>query len=99
LKHTKISVQVLKTQCGDTLTGLAQGGNGPLPAAKLHVFATGVEQRFGKHPLALVSDQAKLSVIHRELLSLYQKQLTQLEFRMDLYKIQQQNQILKSTYL
>jgi len=77
----------------------AKGGNGPLPAAKLHVCATGVEQRFGKHPLALVSDHAQLSVIHRELLSLYQKQLTQLEFRMDPYKIQQQNQILKSTYL
>jgi hypothetical protein len=77
----------------------AQGGHGPLPAAQLHVFAPGVAPRFGTPPLALVSDHAQLSVIHRALLSLYQKQLTQLEFRMDPYKIQQQNQILKSTYL
>src|SRR6266446_2156627 len=34
----------------------AKWGNGPLPAAKLHVFATRVEQRFGKDPLELVRD-------------------------------------------
>jgi hypothetical protein len=56
----------------DTLVGTgrrqrqaqAKGGNGPLPAAQSHVFATGVEQRFGKDPLELVRDHAKLSVIH-----------------------------------
>ena len=54
-----------------------------LAAAKLHVFATGVEQRFRKDPLELVHDHAKLSVIHLELLSLFLKQHAQEEFRMD----------------
>ena len=54
-----------------------------LASAKFHLFATGVEQRFGKHPLELVSDHAKLSVIHRGLLSLFLKQHAQEEFRMD----------------
>ena len=54
-----------------------------LAPTKLRGFATGVEQRFGKHPLELVSDHAKLSVIHLGLLSLYPKQHTQEEFRMD----------------
>jgi hypothetical protein len=57
--------------------------DGPLAPTKLHVFTTGVEQRFGKHPLELVSDHAKLSMIHLGLLSLYQKQHAQMEFRMD----------------
>ena len=70
-----------------------------LTATKLHVFATGIEQRFGKHPLELVSDHAKLSVIHRGLLSWYPKPHTQEEFRMDHHKNPLQNQILKSTYL
>src|SRR5262245_50352111 len=42
-----------------------------LASAKFYLFATGVEQRFRKHPLELVSDHAKLSMIHRRLLSLY----------------------------
>jgi hypothetical protein len=70
-----------------------------LASAKFHLFATGVEQCFGKHPLELVSDHAKLSVIHRGLLSLYLKQHAQEEFLMDRNKNQQRNQILKSTYL
>ena len=70
-----------------------------LASTKLHVCATGVEQGFGKHPLELVCDHAKLSVIHRGLLSLFLKQHAQEEFRMDHNKNPQQNQILKSTYL
>src|SRR6516162_100176 len=31
-------------------------GDGPLPMAKPHVFATGIEQRFGKDPLEVVRD-------------------------------------------
>src|SRR6516162_952557 len=61
-------------------------GDGPLPMAKPHVFATGIEQRFGKDPLELVRDHAKLSVIHLGLLSLFPKQHAQEEFRMDLNK-------------
>ena len=61
----------------------AKRRDGPLAPTKLRVFAAGVEQRFGKHPLELVSDHAKLSVIHLGLLSLYPKQHTQEEFRMD----------------
>ena len=88
---------------GQRLDGLAGTGGGQreaqakwrddaLASAKLDVFATGVEQRFGKHPLELVSDHAKLSVIHRGLLSLSYKQHIQEEFRMDHHKNQQQNQ-------
>src|SRR5262249_34037744 len=76
-----------------------KGRDEALTATKLHVFATGIEQRFGKHPLELVSDHAKLSVIHRGLLSLSLQQHTQEEFRMDRNKNPQQNQTLKSTYL
>jgi hypothetical protein len=61
----------------------------PLAPTKLHVFTTGVEQRFGQHPLELVSDHAQLSMIHLGLLSWYQKQHTQWEFRMDRNKIPQ----------
>src|SRR5260370_6410624 len=64
----------------DTLAGTgrrqrqaqAKVSDDALASAKFHLFATGVEQRFGKHPLELVSDHAQLSVIHRGLLSLYQ---------------------------
>src|SRR5262249_18228599 len=77
----------------------AKGRDDALTATKLPVFAPGIEQRFGKHPLELVSDQAKLSVIHRGLLSWYPKPHTQEEFRMDHHKNPQQNQTLKSTYL
>src|SRR5215510_11073722 len=77
----------------------AKRRNGPLAPAKLRVFAAGVEQRFRKHPLELISDHAKLSVIHRGLLSLSYKQHIQEEFRMDHHKNPQQNQALKSTYL
>src|SRR5438128_9097895 len=35
-----------------------------LASTKLHVFTTGIEQRFGKDPLELVNYHAKLSVIH-----------------------------------
>src|SRR6266852_6823756 len=91
----------------DTLAGTgrrqrqaqAKGRDDALASAKFHLFATGVEQRFGKHPLELVSDHAQLSVIHRGLLSLYLKQHAQEEFLMDRNKNQQRNQILKSTYL
>ena len=48
-----------------------------------------IEQRFGKHPLELVSDHAKVSVIHRGLLSLYLKQHAQEELLMDRHKNQQ----------
>jgi len=62
----------------------ATGGHGPLPAAKRPVFATGGEQRCGKHPWARVSDHAQVSVIHRRLLALdEQQQHTQLALRMD----------------
>src|SRR4029077_17164639 len=71
----------------------------PLAWTKLRGFAAGVEQRYRKHPLHLVRDHAKLSVVHLGLLSWYPKLHTQLEFRMDYYKNPQQNQILKSTYL
>ena len=91
----------------DTLAGTgrrqrqaqAKGRDDALASTKFHVFATGVEQRFRKHPLELISDQAKLSVIHRGLLSLYPKQHVQEEFLMDRTKNPQQNQILKNTYL
>ncbi len=61
----------------------AQRRDGPLTPTKLHLFAAGVEQRFRKHPLELVRDHAKLSVIHRGLLSLHPQQHTQEEFQMD----------------
>ena len=77
----------------------AKRRNGPLAPAKLRVFAAGVEQRFRKHPLELISDHAKLSVVHLGLLSLSYKQHIQEEFRMDHHKNPQQNQILKSTYI
>jgi hypothetical protein len=70
-----------------------------LAAAKLHVFATGIEQRFRKDPLELVHDHAKLSVIHLELLSLFLQQHAQEEFRMDCKRNPQCNQTVKSTYL
>jgi hypothetical protein len=76
-----------------------KGGDDALASTKLHGFATAVEQGFGKDPLELVSDHAKLSVIHRGLLSLSLQQHTQEEFRMDRNKNPQQNQTLKSTYL
>ena len=57
-----------------------------LASTKLHVFATRIEQRFGKHPLELVSDHAKVSVIHRGLLALYLKQHAHEEFLMDRHK-------------
>jgi hypothetical protein len=71
----------------------------PRTPRKLPVFAAGVAQRFGKHPLELVSHHAKLSMIHLGLLSLFLKQHAQEECRMDHRKNLQQNQILKSTYL
>src|SRR5262249_10167206 len=77
----------------------AKGRDDALTSTKLHVFATGVEQRFGKDPLELVSDHGKLSVIHRGLLSLFLQQHAQEEFPMDRDKKLQRNQILKSTYL
>src|SRR5262252_5673749 len=49
----------------------AKGRDDALTATKLHVFATGIEQRFGTHPLELVSDHAKVSVIHLRLLALF----------------------------
>jgi len=97
-------------EIGQRLDGLAGTGGGQrqaqakrgddaLASTKPHVFATGVEQRFGKDPLELVHDHAKLSVIHLGLLSLFLKQHAQEEFRMDRKKNPQQNQIFKSTYL
>src|SRR5207249_11542574 len=77
----------------------AKRGDDALASTKLHVLATSVQQRFGKHPLELVSDHAKLSMIHRGLLSWYPKPHAQEEFRMDHPKNPQENQILKSTYL
>src|SRR2546428_11271116 len=69
----------------------------PLAPTKPRLFATGVEQRFRKHPLELVRDHAKLSRIHLRLLSLSFKQHAQEEFRMDRNKNPQQNQILNWT--
>jgi hypothetical protein len=84
-------------QIGDRLDALAgtggrqrqaqaKGCEDALTATKPHGFATGIEQRFGKHPLERVCDHAKVPVIHRGLLSLFLKQHTQQEFRMDHYK-------------
>src|SRR5947207_1302709 len=70
-----------------------------LTPAKLRLCPTGVQQGLRKHPLELVSNHAKLSVIHLGLLSLSLQQHTQEEFRMDRKKNLQQNQILKSSYL
>jgi hypothetical protein len=61
----------------------AKRGDAPLSSTKLRVLAAGVEERFRKHPLELIRDQAKVSVIHRGLLSLQRKQHTQEEFLMD----------------
>src|SRR5207245_9255870 len=76
----------------------AKRAAGALASTKLHVFATGVEQRFRKCPLELIHDHAKLSVIHLGLLSLSFKQHAQEEFLMDRNKKPQSSQILKSTY-
>jgi hypothetical protein len=54
-----------------------------LTATKFHVFATGIAQRIGKHPLELVDDHVKLSVIHLSPLALFPQQHAPLEFRMD----------------
>jgi hypothetical protein len=70
----------------------AKGRDDTLASTKLHIFATGVKQRFGKDPLELVSDHGKLSVIHRGLLSLFPQQHAQEECRMDRYKNPQRNQ-------
>ena len=81
-------------EIGDGLDGLAGTGgrqrqgqakrrDDALAATKLRLCATGVEQGFGKHPLELVSNHAKLSVIHLGLLSLSLQQHTQEECRMD----------------
>ena len=75
------------------------GRDDALASTQFRLFAAGVEQCFGKHPLELVRDHAQLSVIHRGLLSLFLKQHAQEECRMDHRKNLQQNQILKSTYL
>ncbi len=61
----------------------AKRGDGPLAPTKLRRFAAGVEQRFRKHPLELVRDHAKVSVLHLGRLSLHPQQHTQEEFRMD----------------
>jgi len=93
-------------EIGQRLAGLAGTGGGQreaqakrrdeaLSATKLRLCATGVEQGFGKHPWALVSNQAQLAVIHLGLLSLSLQQHTQEEFRMDRNKNPQQNQLLK----
>ena len=89
-----IEATVQIRQCLDALAGTrcgqsqpqANGGNDPFSSTKLRVFAAGVEQRFRKDPLELVRDHAKLSAIHRGLLSLSYKQHTQEEFRMDHHK-------------
>src|SRR5262249_16963568 len=78
----------------DTLagTGRRQGPpqakrcDSPPTPTKLCGCAASIEQGFGKHPWALVSDHAKLSMIHRGLLSLFPKQHAQEEVRMDHYK-------------
>src|SRR5262252_6299089 len=77
----------------------AKWRNDPHAPTQLCIGATGVEQRFGKHPLELIRDHAKLSMIHRGLLSWYSKPHAQEEFRMDHHKNPQENQTLKSTYL
>jgi hypothetical protein len=69
---------------------------GPLAPAKLRVFAAGVEQRFRKHPLELISD-------HDCPWSIWDSFVLQATHprgvSMDHHKNPQQNQILKSTYL
>ena len=74
----------------------AKRRDGPLAPTKLCVFAASVEQRFRKHPLELISDHAKLSVIHLGLLSLYPKQHIQEEFRMD-HRRCTKNRVIKIT--
>src|SRR2546428_65916 len=79
----------------DTLAGTgrrqrqaqAKGRDDALASTKLPVFATGIPQRFGKHPLELVSDHAQLSVIHRGLLSSYQNNTHKRSFRWIAIKI------------
>src|SRR5262249_2236879 len=94
--RTKESIETAVEICNglDTLAGTgrrqcqaqAKRRKEALASTKFHVFATRIEQRFGKHPLELVSDHAKVSVIHRSLLSLYLKQHAQEEFLMDRHK-------------
>ena len=68
-------------EIGQRLDGLAGTGgrqrqaqakrcDDALAATKLRLGATGVEERFGTHPLELLSNHAQLSVIHRGLLAL-----------------------------
>jgi len=61
----------------------AKRGDDALASTKLHVFATGVEQRCSKDPLERIHDHAQLSVIHLGLLSLSFKQHAQEECLMD----------------
>jgi len=93
-------------EIGQRLDGLAGTGGGQrqaqakrgddaLASTKPHVFATSVQQRFGKDPLALVSHPAQLSVIQLRLLSLFPKQHAQEEFRMDRHKIHNEIKYLK----
>ena len=61
----------------------ATGGAATLPSTTLPRCAPGVQARCRKHPLALGSDHAKVSLLQRRLLALFPKQHTQLECRMD----------------
>src|SRR2546428_9631793 len=65
------------------------------------IFQSGISPKVDMNPSeeSVISNHAKLSVIHLGLLSLSLQQHTQEEFRMDRNKNQQQNQILKSSYL
>src|SRR4029434_2735393 len=52
-------------------TALPQAVSSTSEHSQCHGSATGVEQYFRKHPWDLVSDNVKLSVIHRGLISLF----------------------------
>jgi hypothetical protein len=73
----------------------AQWRDDALASTKLPVFATGVQQRFGQHPLELISDHAQVSVIHRGLLSLYQHNTHKRSFGWIAIKINNEIKYLK----
>ena len=61
----------------------AQGGDAALASTKLQGGAPGVQQGFGKHPLALICDHAKVSVSQLALLALLPQQHAYEECQMD----------------
>src|SRR5215471_10099993 len=91
-------VDVLARRCRRQSQPQAKGRDDALTSTKPRLFATGVEEGFGKHPLELGGDHAQLLAIHLHLLWLYLKPHTEEESRIDRNK-SQVNQTLKSCYL